>query len=110
MPLVPARLAGAQELMMNAHDVSILDEGASLSGRLTGQDLMIAGSFEGELTLSGRLTLGPGARVKAKVRAEVVEIEGHFDGEIRASNRKEGGAEMVIELPRYHPENALLHV
>jgi two-component system C4-dicarboxylate transport sensor histidine kinase DctB len=33
-----------------------------------------------------------------------------FDGEIRASNRKEGGAEMIIELPRYHPENALLHV
>jgi two-component system C4-dicarboxylate transport sensor histidine kinase DctB len=32
-----------------------------------------------------------------------------FDGEIRASNRKEGGTEMIIELPRYHPENALLH-
>ena len=32
-----------------------------------------------------------------------------FNGEIRASNRKEGGAEMIIELPRYHPESALLH-
>lgn len=32
-----------------------------------------------------------------------------FDGEIRARNRKEGGAEMIIELPRYHPESALLH-
>ena len=32
-----------------------------------------------------------------------------FDGEIRAGNSKEGGTEMIIELPRYHPENALLH-
>jgi two-component system C4-dicarboxylate transport sensor histidine kinase DctB len=32
-----------------------------------------------------------------------------FGGEIRASNRQEGGAEMIIELPRYHPESALLH-
>jgi two-component system C4-dicarboxylate transport sensor histidine kinase DctB len=32
-----------------------------------------------------------------------------FGGEIFASNRKEGGAEMIIELPRYHPESALLH-
>lgn len=32
-----------------------------------------------------------------------------FNGEIRARNREEGGTEMIIELPRYHPENALLH-
>jgi two-component system, NtrC family, C4-dicarboxylate transport sensor histidine kinase DctB len=32
-----------------------------------------------------------------------------FDGEIRAANRPEGGAEMIIELPRYHPESAMLH-
>jgi two-component system C4-dicarboxylate transport sensor histidine kinase DctB len=32
-----------------------------------------------------------------------------FNGEIRAVNRPEGGAEMIIELPRYHPESAMLH-
>lgn len=32
-----------------------------------------------------------------------------FNGEIRASNRSEGGTEMIIDLPRYHPENALIH-
>lgn len=32
-----------------------------------------------------------------------------FGGTIRASNRREGGAEMIIELPRYHPEIARLH-
>ena len=33
-----------------------------------------------------------------------------FGGEIRAINRTGGGAEMIIELPRYHPESAMLHV
>ncbi len=33
-----------------------------------------------------------------------------FGGEIRAINRIGGGAEMIIELPRYHPESAMLHV
>jgi cytoskeletal protein CcmA (bactofilin family) len=69
---------------MNAHEVSILGEDTSLSGRIKGQDLMILGSFEGELSLSGRLQLGPKARVNAKVRAESVDVEGAFDGEIRA--------------------------
>jgi cytoskeletal protein CcmA (bactofilin family) len=69
---------------MNAHDVSVLGEDASLSGRIKGQDLMILGAFEGELMLTGRLHLGPKARVNAKVRAEAVEIEGAFEGEIRA--------------------------
>ncbi len=33
-----------------------------------------------------------------------------FGGEIRAVNRSGGGAEMIIELPRFHPESAMLHV
>jgi cytoskeletal protein CcmA (bactofilin family) len=70
---------------MNAHDASVLGEDTSLSGRIKGQDLMILGAFEGELTLTGRLHLGPKARVNAKVRAEAVEIEGKFEGEIRSS-------------------------
>ena len=71
---------------MNATDVSVLGADTSLSGRIKGQDLMILGTFEGELTLTGRLHLGPTARVNAKVRAEAVEVEGTFDGEIRAKS------------------------
>jgi cytoskeletal protein CcmA (bactofilin family) len=71
---------------MNAHDVSVIGEDTSLSGRLKGQDLVILGAFEGELNLSGRLQLGPRAKVKATVRAEVVDIEGTFDGEVRAKS------------------------
>jgi cytoskeletal protein CcmA (bactofilin family) len=69
---------------MSTNDVSVLGEDASLSGRISGQDLMILGAFDGELKLSGRLRLGPNARVKAIVAADTVEVEGRFDGEIRS--------------------------
>ena len=69
---------------MSTNDVSVLGEDASLSGRISGQDLMILGAFDGELKLSGRLRLGPNARVKATVAADTVEVEGRFDGEIRS--------------------------
>jgi two-component system C4-dicarboxylate transport sensor histidine kinase DctB len=32
-----------------------------------------------------------------------------FDGQIRAGNRPGGGAEIVVELPRFYPERALRH-
>ena len=69
---------------MNGQDVSILSEDASLSGRITAQDLTILGGFEGDVTVRGRLRVGPNAKVKANVKAESVEIEGNFEGEIRA--------------------------
>jgi cytoskeletal protein CcmA (bactofilin family) len=71
-------------MAMNGQDVSILSEDASLSGRITAQDLTILGGFEGEVNVRGRLRVGPNAKVKAKVKAESVEVEGHFDGEIRS--------------------------
>ena len=70
---------------MNGHDVSILSEDASLSGRINAQDLTILGGFEGDVVVRGRLRIGPNAKVKAKVKAESVELEGQFDGEIRAA-------------------------
>jgi cytoskeletal protein CcmA (bactofilin family) len=71
---------------MSTSGVSMLGEDTSLSGRITAQDLTILGSFEGDLTVTGRLQLGPRARVKAKVKAEIVEVEGGFEGEIRAKS------------------------
>jgi cytoskeletal protein CcmA (bactofilin family) len=71
---------------MHVNGVSILGEDASLSGRITVQDLTILGTFEGDLTVRGRLQLGPKAKVNAKVQAQVVEVEGSFQGEIRAGS------------------------
>lgn len=70
-------------MAINGQDVSILSEDASLSGRVTAQDLTILGSFEGDVVVRGRLRVGPNAKVKAKVKADSVELEGGFDGEIR---------------------------
>lgn len=71
-------------MAMNGQDVSVLSEDASLSGRISAQDLTILGGFEGEVVVRGRLRVGPNAKVKAKVKADSVEVEGHFDGEIRS--------------------------
>jgi cytoskeletal protein CcmA (bactofilin family) len=72
-------------MAMNGQDVSILAEDASLSGRISGHDLTILGGFEGEVSVQGRLRVGPNARVKAKVKADTVEVEGRFEGEIRTT-------------------------
>src|SRR5262245_56504149 len=53
------------QMAMNGHDVSILSEDASLSGRISGQDLTILGGFEGDVSVRGHLRVGPNARVKA---------------------------------------------
>jgi cytoskeletal protein CcmA (bactofilin family) len=73
-------------MAMNGQDVSILSEDASLSGRITAQDLTILGGFEGDVIVRGRLRVGPNAKVKAKVKAESVELEGTFEGEIRTKS------------------------
>jgi len=73
-------------MAMNGQDVSILSEDASLSGRITAQDLTILGGFEGDIIVHGRLRVGPSAKVKAKVKAESVELEGTFEGEIRTKS------------------------
>jgi len=71
---------------MSNNEVSVLSEDASLSGRITGQDLTVLGGFEGEITVRGRLRIGPQAKVNAKGKADSVELEGQFDGEIRVKS------------------------
>lgn len=57
---------------------------ATISGRISGQDLQVLGAFDGEITLKGTLRVGAQGRVKAVVKAAVVEIRGTFDGEVGA--------------------------
>jgi cytoskeletal protein CcmA (bactofilin family) len=52
---------------------------------VSGHDLVVLGSLEGDLNLSGRLQTAAGSRLRARVQAEVVELEGDFEGEVRAS-------------------------
>ena len=63
---------------------AVLDRHASLSGTVSGHDLIVLGSLEGDLRLTGRLHIAAGSRLRAKVQATVVELDGDFEGEVRA--------------------------
>jgi cytoskeletal protein CcmA (bactofilin family) len=68
-----------------APGMAVFDRHASVSGKFSGHDLVLQGSLQGELTLTGLLRCAAGSRLHARVRAEVVELEGEFEGEIRAT-------------------------
>jgi cytoskeletal protein CcmA (bactofilin family) len=63
--------------------MSVIAPGMKFTGHIEGRDIMVLGSFEGQLHLSGQLRLKQTARVKATVIAASVEINGEFEGEIQ---------------------------
>jgi cytoskeletal protein CcmA (bactofilin family) len=56
---------------------------ASLVGWLSGDDLLVEGRLEGNLTASGRVHLAATSTVRASVDAAVTQIDGEFEGELR---------------------------
>jgi cytoskeletal protein CcmA (bactofilin family) len=74
-PVVPTTIPESQ---------ARLSEGAAFDGHWKGGDIAVAGRLEGELTLTGRLGVGPTGSVLGRVRADSVEIGGEFTGEIQA--------------------------
>src|SRR4249919_1524687 len=58
----------------------IVGEGAVLAGKVKGQDLSVLGTLEGEVHLTGRLSVGAKGRVAAKVLAAEVMVEGEIEG------------------------------
>jgi cytoskeletal protein CcmA (bactofilin family) len=65
-------------------DAAVVDRHTTLTGSVSGHDLIVLGSLEGDLRLSGRLHVAAGSRLKARVQAIVVELDGEFEGELRA--------------------------
>lgn len=65
-------------------EMAVIGEEASLSGRVSGQDLLVLGRVEGEIELRGKLRVGPKGRAQATVRAHTIEIEGELEGDVRA--------------------------
>ena len=63
---------------------TVVDAEADFEGTLTGKDAQILGKFQGEILVSGKLTIGEGAKVEAKVAADTVEVGGTFKGELKA--------------------------
>jgi cytoskeletal protein CcmA (bactofilin family) len=65
---------------------TFIDAETSIEGKIIGKDASIAGSFKGEIQLTGTLVLTPTANIDATVRSELVEVGGAFAGKI--SSRK----------------------
>jgi cytoskeletal protein CcmA (bactofilin family) len=68
--------------------------GLVVRGRLSGEgDVVVDGGFEGEMSIEGRVAVGPAGRIKAPVVARLVSVEGRLDGDVSASEVvvREGG-------------------
>ena len=63
---------------------AVLDRNVTMTGTVAGHDLVVYGTLDGDLRLTGRLHVAAGGRVRAKVQASRVDLEGAFDGELRA--------------------------
>jgi cytoskeletal protein CcmA (bactofilin family) len=63
---------------------TVVDADANFEGNFSGKDAQVLGRFKGDITVTGRLTIGDAANVEARVAAETVEIGGVFKGEIKA--------------------------
>ncbi|MFI5302059.1 MAG: polymer-forming cytoskeletal protein, partial [Polyangiales bacterium] len=66
---------------------SILSESTSVRGRVSGEgDLEVRGRVEGELEVTGTLTIAEGAIVRAGLRASTIVIRGAVRGDVTASD------------------------
>jgi len=69
---------------------TILSSDTHFKGSLTFEKaLKIEGSFEGEITTSGTLSIGKDAKVKAEIKAGSVYIEGTVTGNVVATEKIE---------------------
>ncbi len=66
----------------------------TVRGRLSGEgDIVVDGSFEGEVSLKGQVVVGASGRTRAPVIARHVIVEGRLEGDVRAGEVvvREGG-------------------
>ena len=89
--------ASADDLAMRrARTVStqrmIIPEGVIIEGSLSSaSDTEIAGRIEGNITIEGRLFLGPSALISGNVRAGACKVEGLVEGKVECSEELELG-------------------
>jgi len=74
---------------------AVIGRSTRVRGRVTGDgDLRIEGAVEGDISLSGDLTISDGGTAASNVEANAVTVGGELSGDIRASGmvRLESGA------------------
>jgi cytoskeletal protein CcmA (bactofilin family) len=69
---------------------ALLGAGLSFRGNLSGEgDFQIAGRFEGDISVTGRVTVAEGAEVEANITAFSIQVGGTVRGNLSASTRVE---------------------
>lgn len=69
------------------HQTTIIGEGIKLEGDFSGQgDLELYGELKGNISITGRLKVGPNARVIANITASNAEVEGMIKGKVSITN------------------------
>jgi cytoskeletal protein CcmA (bactofilin family) len=80
----PARLLDTDQSQ------GVLGAGLVFKGEISGEgDLFIAGSFEGEITVTGTVRVGDDAEVEANISAAMIVIAGVVRGNVSASTHVE---------------------
>ncbi len=79
---------GAHRVARN--EPASLGSGLSFHGELAGEgDFHIAGRFEGEINVTGRVLVGEGAEVDANINARAIVVGGTVRGNLSAATRVE---------------------
>jgi cytoskeletal protein CcmA (bactofilin family) len=76
---------------------AVIGRTTRVRGRVSGDgDLLIEGHVDGDITLSGDLTIAEGGRAVSAVEAEAVTLRGELEGDVRARGlvRIEAGAKL----------------
>jgi cytoskeletal protein CcmA (bactofilin family) len=72
------------------HEPAALGEGLVFKGELGGDgDFYIAGRFEGDINVTGRVLVGEGAEVDANINARAIVVGGTVRGNLSAATRVE---------------------
>jgi cytoskeletal protein CcmA (bactofilin family) len=81
--------------------LTVIGRGVRIRGRVTGDaDLTIEGHVEGEIEVSGEVTIEAGGLVGANVNARVIIVRGAVRGDLTAEDlvRLEDGARVIGDL------------
>ena len=83
------RVSAGQDTVGRNGDRSVIGSSITIKGELSGrQDVVIKGSVEGQLSLTGcNLTVGKEGRIKADLLAKMIRVEGFVEGLIRGEEQ-----------------------
>ncbi len=82
--------AKADQFPSSENRESLIAPGLAIEGKIEGTGhVRIAGSFKGEVSVKGDLTIERGAHISGEIRAENIVVRGDVEGNIHATARVE---------------------